>query len=75
MTTLPDQPTSTIDCPNCREAIPLVATAYGSRATCANCEIRWTLIPATEDTWTAEHYAPMRNYTTPNRPSQEGTGA
>lgn len=29
-------------CPTCRDLLEVVPTAYGDRATCGRCEIRWT---------------------------------
>jgi uncharacterized paraquat-inducible protein A len=31
-------------CPACRDALEVMSTAYGERATCSRCDIRWTRI-------------------------------
>lgn len=45
-------------CPRCGRAIPCMATAYGFRAICGTCHIRWTRLRGEQD-WVAESHSPM----------------
>lgn len=52
-------------CPKCQSRIPLVATAYGFRANCEACGIRWTHIRG-EEGFKPERHQAMRNYYVPD---------
>lgn len=48
-----------LNCGRCKKRIKaIVKTAYGVRATCYACRIRWTQITGEKD-WAAERYHPM----------------
>lgn len=47
-------------CPKGGEVIPVMATAYGFRAVCGECRIRWTRLRG-ESEWVAETYSPLED--------------
>lgn len=57
-----------MNCLNCGDWLGVIPTAYGERATCRRCKIRWTRIKedrANESTrvpWVQEKYNPMQPY-------------
>ena len=49
-----------IECPKCSASLVLISTAYGYRAICTDCKIRWTKLWSEEaNEFTAEFYSPM----------------
>lgn len=62
-----------INCPNCDVEISVVPTAYGLRATCERCLVRWTQLHAEkpQQVWTDELYRPMDDV---NRPTRDHAG-
>lgn len=48
-----------LECPGCKKELPVIQTAYGARAICEDCRIRWTTLFSEEGAWINESYSPL----------------
>ncbi len=53
------------ECPRCHRPMTAIATAYGKRAICAHCNVRWTYINGFDMDWYPEKRHPTDERWTP----------